>query len=109
MYLILTLILVRALPLFTLRFISNRKLKVLVSVLFCIGLVLFFSISIIQKNAGCISLIGDCYNSALPSFIEEMKIFTNLLYVALNSVCLFILSRYLYLKYIFTSINDEKK
>jgi len=49
------------------------------------GLVLL-GIAILQSHAGCMFLIGDCYQPRLPSWLSEFKILYHLKLLFVNSI-----------------------
>ena len=49
------------------------------------GLVLL-GIALLQSHAGCMFLIGDCYQSRLPSWLSNFKLLYNLKLLVVNSV-----------------------
>jgi hypothetical protein len=49
------------------------------------GLVLL-GIAMLQSHAGCMFLIGDCYQPRLPSWISNFKLLYNLKLLVVNSV-----------------------
>jgi len=49
------------------------------------GLVLL-GIALLQSHAGCMFLIGDCYQPRLPSWLSNFKLLYNLKLLVVNSV-----------------------
>ena len=49
------------------------------------GLVLL-GIAMLQSHAGCMFLIGDCYQPRLPSWLSDFKILYNLKLLVVNSI-----------------------
>ena len=52
------------------------------------GLVLL-GIALLQSHAGCMFLIGDCYQPRLPSWLSNFKLLYNLKLLVVNSVAVF--------------------
>ncbi len=54
------------------------------------GLVLL-GIAMLQSHAGCMFLIGDCYQPRLPSWLSNFKLLYNLKLLVVNSVAVTVL------------------